>query len=396
MVLQKCMEAEMQSEPEKIRQLPEQSKTEGDTFPVPRDTIEQHPMLGTKGIDSQKAARWFIKHPNYHITPLQLSEYCHISHASAKKICSRWFDRGWLQQSLQNHYEYQQKITASDLETLAKLETIKLHNLRLIVPFQSGDRRAMPPLRGTAKSFSDGETKTTSSHAMLGSRGTTELPSDSRQNVYIKTPERILETYDMQGNPQARIKIFRHPKELEITIACSKNPLDVIAFERTIGYIEGAGYCLSGARFYLLEINVDIEGLQIDGAQSIKLFDFRNCIQRYYNKKGKLRKEFILRGNIPLEEVMAVMRGEQTLGTNVLSIELEKTKKELEKVKEHLTKSSDQYRRFVKFNEDNQKLKQENERLKKRNGELKQQLEQQNPVQQHAEGGAVRDDSMFG
>lgn len=99
-----------------------------------------------------------------------------------------------------------------------------------------------------------------------------------------------------------------------------------------MGFIQGAGYDLTGAYFYLVEVNVDIPGLTIDGAQSIKLTDFKNCIQRYYNKKGKLRKEFILRGTIPLEEVIAVMRGEQVLGTNILSVGLLKTQKEMEKV----------------------------------------------------------------
>ena len=61
-----------------------------------------------------------------------------------------------------------------------------------------------------------------------------------------------------------------------------------------------------------------------------------------------MRKEYIIRGaHIPLEEVLAVARGEQILGTNVLAIEIEELRKEKNQMKEAIIKMSDNYREVI-------------------------------------------------
>jgi hypothetical protein len=390
-VLQECMLGAMDSQIQKTVQPHEQIENERDTKSVSdspyvsNSSIGIPPFFKTKGVDTKKVRDFFINHPDFHVTPLALS---HISHDNAKKICKRWKEKGWLQQTLKSHYEYQQKITATDLELLTKIETIKVHDLRLKVPIISGDKDRVTLSKRTSESIKDCGGISNSGHR-LAVNGETSERIEISENIshpenYEQKPEKTLQTFDAQGRPQTDITIFRHSKELEIQIKCSKNPLDILALQYTMGFIQGAGYDLTGAYFYLIEVNIDIPGLQIDGAQSIKLKDFRNCVQRYYNKKGKLRKEFILRGKIPIEEVIAVMRGEQTLGTNILAAELEMTKKELRKVTQQMIKTDDNYRKIIakesqkilskkeefKLKDDNEKLKQENERLKKQQEEM--------------------------
>jgi hypothetical protein len=119
---------------------------------------------------------------------------------------------------------------------------------------------------------------------------------------------------------------------------------------RVVGTIEGkVGYSLETAYIERIKPNIDFPDLQIDGAQRLELRTFSKCWQRFYNKrKNFMRKEYIIRGaHIPLEEVLAVARGEQILGTNVLAIEIEDLRKEKKQIKEAIIKMSDNYREVI-------------------------------------------------
>jgi D-ribose pyranose/furanose isomerase RbsD len=55
----------------------------------------------------------------------------------------------------------------------------------------------------------------------------------------------------------------------------------------------------------------------------------------------------LMRGHIPLEEVLAVARGEQILGTNVLATEIEELRNEKKEMKEAIIKMSENYREVI-------------------------------------------------
>lgn len=285
-----------------------QDSVYGDTSSVPFE--------GVKGRDSIKVAKFFQERPNEHFTPKQIAIYCRIGHSSAKKICQRFFKKDWLDHTLTDHYEYTQKITAEELKKIEKFLDHKYHNFILTVGHTHGDRSGVTPSKGT-------NPKSKESHFHTG-----------ETQFMIKS---------------VSVKIFHYPQKSVFYIACSETPLDYGELMRVIGTIEGKGHNLEGSHIERIEPNIDIPDLQIDGAQRIELRTFQNCWQRYYNKKSNLlRKEYIIRGaHLPLEEVLAVMRGEQTLGTNVLTTEIEELRKEKKQMKEAVIKMSNTYRELI-------------------------------------------------
>jgi hypothetical protein len=319
-----CMEVEAESKTEKI---PSQNIN---TYNE-RDTINVH-FPGVRGRDSIIVAKFFIEHPNEDFTPKQIANICHIGHESAKKICSRWYKKGRIQHAL-NHYYYAQKITANELEILQKIEKLGIHNLMLNVPRSSGDKRGVTPISGTVKNNTNSETISMNGRGVAAKWETLERKEYSSE----QKPEEILYLDDLRGNPQCEIKIYEYQRNTIIHIGCSDNPLDLISCERVLGYIEGKGYSLKDAKVDRIEPHIDIPDLKISGANSVELRTFQTAWQRVYNKKGRLRKEIIIRGaHIPLEEVIAVLRGEQTLGTNTLAIQMIKDRKEHEQLKKAL------------------------------------------------------------
>lgn len=271
---------------------------------------------GVKGRDSLKVARFFQEHPNEHFTPKQIAIYCRIGHSSAKMICQRFFKKGWLDHTLTNHYEYTQKITAEELKRIEKFLDHKYHNFILTVGHTHGHTSGVTP------------SKVTNQNSNVSKFHTGE------EQFMVKS---------------VSVKIFHYPQKSVFYLACSENPLDYGELMRVIGTIEGKGHNLEGSHIERIEPNIDIPDLQIDGAQRIELRTFQNCWQRYYNKKSNLlRKEYIIRGaHLPLEEVFAVMRGEQTLGTNVLTAEIEELRKEQKQMNEAVRKMSDTYRELI-------------------------------------------------
>lgn len=283
-------------------------KNEGDTKSVPFE--------GVKGRDSIKVARFFQNHQDEHFTPKQIACYCNISHSSAKKICMRWYLKNWINH-VNNEYEFTQKITADELKKIERFLDQKYHNFMLVLGHTQGDRRGVTP-----------------------SKETNEISKESKFHVG-----------EMQFMIKSiSVKILIYPQKSVFHIKCSEDPIDYGELMRVIGTIEGkAGYSLETAYIERIEPNIDFPDLQIDGAQRLELRTFSKCWQRFYNKrKNLMRKEYIIRGaHIPLEEVLAVARGEQILGTNVLAIELEELRKEKKQMKEAIIKMSDNYREVI-------------------------------------------------
>ncbi len=64
-------------------------------------------------------------------------------------ICLRFYEKGWIQQTLLEHYEYTQKITADELKTLEKFLNQKYHNLMVVVGHRSGNTLGVTPSKAT-------------------------------------------------------------------------------------------------------------------------------------------------------------------------------------------------------------------------------------------------------
>lgn len=232
-----------------------------------------------KGRDSRKIADFFLSHPDEPFTPKQLAFFNKIAHGSAKMICLRFFQKGYIEQPLINHYQYKRKITAEELEIIQKYHDIKVHNIMLTVGNTSGNTLGVTPIQAT-------NPKTLKSKFQIG---------------------------------ETQVKIFRYVQKTVVYIECSTHPLDAIEFYGVLKYIEGAGYNLKGAEIKRFEFNIDVPDMQIFGAQCIELTTFAKAWQRMYNKNGNLRDEVIVRGaSISPDEIIAALRGRQALGTNVL------------------------------------------------------------------------------
>lgn len=254
---------------------------EGDTSSVS--------FKGVKGKDSGKVRDFFISHPDEEFTPKDISKFNNIGHSSAKKICVRFWAKGFIESPLKNHYLYKRKLTAQELITIQQTKDLKLHNIMLTVGDTSGDKSGVRRNRGTNKNKLESKFK-------VG---------------------------------EAQIKIFKYVKNVVMYIECTENPLDIADFNRVIGAIEGRGYDLTGAEIRRIEINVDIPDLSLSGTNCIELRTFSKAWQRMYNKGNRLRDEVIIRGaQIPLEEAISVLRGRQAIGTNTLITVIEELKQE--------------------------------------------------------------------
>jgi hypothetical protein len=254
---------------------------EGDTYSVS--------FKGVKGKDSKKVMDFFISHPDEEFTPKDISKFCKIGHSNAKKVCVRFWEKGFIESPLKNHYLYKRKLTADEFKIIQQTKDLKLHNIMITVGGTSGDKSGVRLKRGTI------------------------------QNKFTLK----------YNSGEAQVKIFHYVKKAVIYIECSENPLDLADFNRVIGTIEGRGFDLTGAEIRRLEVNIDIPDLHISGANCIELRTFSKAWQRLYNKGNRLREEVIIRGaNIPLEESIAVLRGRQAIGTNTLITVIEELKLE--------------------------------------------------------------------
>jgi hypothetical protein len=233
-------------------------------------------------------------------------------------ICLRFYEKRWIQQTLLEHYEYTQKITADELKTLEKFLNQTYHNLMLVVGHTSGNTSGVTPSKATN-------------------------PNSKESKFHVGETQFMIKSIS--------VKILTYPQKSVFHIHCSEYPIDYGELMRVIGTIEGKmGYSLETAYIERIEPNIDFPDLQIDGAQRLELRTFSKCWQRFYNKrKNLMRKEYIIRGaHIPLEEVLAVARGEQILGTNVLATEIEELRKENKQMKEAIIKMSDNYRELIR------------------------------------------------
>lgn len=254
---------------------------EGDTSKVS--------FRGVKGRDSGKVRDFFLSHPDEEFTPKDITLFCKIGHSSAKKICMRFYLKGYIESPLKNHYLYKRKVTADEFKIIQQAQNLLLHNIMITVGDTSGDKSGVRRKRGT-------NPKNLDSKFQVG---------------------------------EAQVKIFRYVKKVVMYIECSHNPLDIADFNRVLGAIEGHGYDLTGAEIRRIEVNVDVPDLNISGTNCIELRTFSKAWQRLYNKGNRLREEVIIRGaQIPLEEAIAVLRGRQAIGTNTLITVIEELKQE--------------------------------------------------------------------
>jgi len=286
------------------------SSTDSDTSNVPFSTI--------KGKATIRVATFFREHPDEQFTPKQLALLCNVGHSNAKKICTRFHKHGWIQKTLVNHYVYVQKITAEELHRIESFLEIKYHNMMLVVGNTSVH-----------------QSEVTHSEEIKG--------ESSNRNYQCGTVEFVI--YSVS------VKICTYPQKRVVDLGCTENPVNYSELMRVIGNIEGKGYNLDRAYVERIEPNIDIPDLHLDGKR-IELRTFQEVWQRYYQKKKSLlRKEYIIRGgHIPFEEALAAMRGEQTLGTNVVATKLD----EVLKTQQQIVKDMDELRnRFDK----NQKQK---------------------------------------
>jgi hypothetical protein len=259
-------------------------------------------------------------------------------------ICLRFFQKGYIERPLSEHYQYTQKITTEELQNIQKSQNIKVHNIMLKVGHTQVTLLGVTPASVTIqKDFrqnnQQAETTVKNEKKLIQSQ---PLSKNQKSNTLENKPTDNRKSKSRNENfliqlesATVGIKIFTYPKNYVIYIECSESPLDVPDFMRVLGVLEGKGYSIQSAELVRWEINVDVPDLEISGANRIELRTFANAIQRLYNKGTRLREEIILRGrgaHIPMEEGVAYLRGKQTLGT----INLIKTMEELEKQNEHL------------------------------------------------------------
>lgn len=244
---------------------------------------------GVKGKDSRKAMEFFISHPDEEFTPKDIAKFCNIGHSNAKQLCLRFYNKGFIESPLKNHYLYKRKLTAQELKIIQQAKDLTLHNIMITVGDRSDDKSGVTPARVT-----------------------------------------IQKRFTLKYNSgEAQVKVFHYVKKMVLYIECSENPLDYGDFNRVIGLIEGRGIDLTDAEIRRVEVNIDIPDLSISGTNCIELRTFSKAWQRLYNKGNRLREEVIIRGaQIPLEEAVAVLRGEQALGTNTLVRVIEELKQE--------------------------------------------------------------------
>ncbi len=326
----------LQKKPASKGESPQKIKKEGNTFSVT--------FGGVRGKDSIKVRDFLLSHPDYPYTPKQIAISCGIGHSSAKMICLRFFQKGYIERPLSEHYQYTQKITAEELQNIQKAQNIKVHNIMLKVSHTPVTLLGVTPASVTIqKDFRQNnqqvEITVKNEKKLIQSQ---PLSKKQKSNILENKPADNRKSKSRNENfliqlesGAAGIKIFTYPKNYVIYIECSESPLDVPDFMRVLGVLEGKGYSIQSAELVRWEINVDVPDLEISGANRIELRTFANAIQRLYNKGTRLREEIILRGrgaHIPMEEGVAYLRGKQTLGT----INLVKTMEELEKQNEHL------------------------------------------------------------
>ncbi|MDD5615233.1 MAG: hypothetical protein PHH85_03445 [Candidatus Methanoperedens sp.] len=114
---------------------------EGDTSKVS--------FRGVKGRDSGKVRDFFLSHPDEEFTPKDITLFCKIGHSSAKKICMRFYLKGFIESPLKNHYLYKRKITADEFKIIQQAQNLLLHNTMITVGDTNGDKSGVRRKRET-------------------------------------------------------------------------------------------------------------------------------------------------------------------------------------------------------------------------------------------------------